>query len=267
MLQTTAHLKGFAIKATDGSLGTVDDIYFDDETWTVRYLTVKTGGWLSGRQVLISPISVKYADWQGRQLNVSLTMKQVEESPDINKHQPVSRQHEAVYNSYYGYPYYWGGPYLWGSAFYPEGLAVPAHSYEDAQAGKIGVESGDTHLRSTEAVTGYDIDALDGEIGHVAGFVIDDKAWAIRYIEVATKNWLPSKKVLMSPNWVERVSWEDFRVYTELTRDAIKAAPPYMEQMAITRDYENELFVHYGKPPYWLNETRHKYAPLVLGVT
>ena len=124
MLTKTTLIKGFAIHATDGVLGTVDDFYFDDDTWAIRYLTVETGGWLGGRQVLISPISVACTDWQARRLNVALTKNQVENSPDINTHQPVSRQHEAAYLGYYGYPNYWEGPWLWGPALYPAGLAV-----------------------------------------------------------------------------------------------------------------------------------------------
>jgi hypothetical protein len=113
MLTNTAHLKGFAIRAKDGELGTVDDFYFDDETWAIRYLTVATGGWLDGRQVLISPIAIVHADWQDKRLEVALTKKQVENSPDIDTHKPVSRQHEAELFGYYGYPNYWGGPFLW----------------------------------------------------------------------------------------------------------------------------------------------------------
>jgi hypothetical protein len=123
MLTNATHLKGLVIRATDGELGTVDQFYFDDETWAIRYLTVETGGWLGGRRVLISPFSVVHTDWQAKRLDVALTKKQVENSPDIDTHQPVSRQHEAAYLGYYGYPYYWGGPYLWGPAFYPAGLA------------------------------------------------------------------------------------------------------------------------------------------------
>ena len=119
MLTNVTFLKGLVIQATDGELGTVDQFYFDDETWAIRYLTVETGGWLGGRQVLISPFSILHTDWPAKRLDVALTKKQVENSPDINTHQPVSRQHEAEYNRYYGYPYYWGGPYMWGPAFYP----------------------------------------------------------------------------------------------------------------------------------------------------
>ena len=122
MLTNATHLKGLVIRATDGELGTVEQFYFDDETWAIRYLIVETGGWLGGRRVLISPFSVIHTDWPARRLDVALTKKQVEHSPEIDTHQPVSRQHEAAYLGYYGYPYYWGGPYLWGPAFYPAGL-------------------------------------------------------------------------------------------------------------------------------------------------
>jgi hypothetical protein len=260
MLTKTSHLKGFAIRATDGELGTVDQLYFDDETWAIRYLTVETGGWLGGRQVLISPISVVQTDWQAKRLDVALTKKQVENSPDIDTHQPVSRQHEAAYLGYYGYPNYWSGPFLWGAAFYPSDLAIPTTTSKEALADNIRRESTDSHLRSVEAVTGYHIEANDGEIGHVEGFVVDDEAWAIRYMEVATRNWWPGKKVLVSPAWIQRVSWTDSNVYVGLSREAIQKGPEYIESMPITREYEGKLYTHYGRPPYWLHDAEHKSA-------
>ena len=258
MLQNATHLKGFAIRATDGEVGTVEQFYFDDETWAIRYLTVETGGWLGGRQVLISPFSVIRADWQARTLEVALTKKQVQHSPDIDTHLPVSRQHEAAYLGYYGYPYYWGGPYLWGPAFYPAGLAMPMTAAREATHDRIRKESTDSHLRSSEAVTGYHIDAVDGEVGHVDGFIMDDEAWAIRYIEVATRNWWPGNKALVSPAWVERVSWTESKVYVGLSREAIKSAPEYADSTPLTREYENRLHLHYGRPPYWLHETERE---------
>src|ERR1019366_9684119 len=96
---------------------------FDDESWAIRYLVVNTGGWLSGRLVLVSPIALRQAEWESKRLDVALTKNQIENSPQIDTHKPVSRQHEALYMGYYGYPYYWGGPYLWGGASYPAGLA------------------------------------------------------------------------------------------------------------------------------------------------
>lgn len=266
MLFNQTKLIGLTIKGIDGEFGTVDQVYFDDESWTIRYLTVETGNWLGGRRVLISPISVVRVDWQDRQLDLSLTMKQVEESPSVDTQLPVSRQHEAAFLGYYGYPHYWGGPYLWGPAYYPEGMIGPAVTSGDATAERIRLESLDSHLRTTDAVNGYNIEAADGEIGHVNGFVIDDKAWAIRYIEVATRNWWPGKKVLISPSWVRLVSWADSEVYVALTREAIQEGPEYDNSVPVTREYEHKLYAHYGRPPYWLNDADRQPAFSLAGV-
>ena len=257
MLMNATSLKGLTIRATDGDIGTVADTYFDDETWAIRYFTVDTGNWLGGRQVLITPMSVIEAEWQAKRLDVALTQKQVEESPDIDTQLPVSRQYEADYLSHYGYPNYWDGPFLWGPAYYPIGLPDPSPiSAESTPVAEVDAAT-DTHLRSTKEVTGYTIDAADDEIGHVSGFVVDDEAWAVRYIEAATRNWWPGKKVLFSPAWVERVSWPDLKIYVALSREAIETGPAYDESLPITRTYENELYHHYGRPPYWLDAVDH----------
>ena len=255
-LKNGKDLRGLKVQATDGEIGTVDQFFFDDESWAIRYFVVDTGS----RQVLISPIAVVQRDWEAKRLDLALTKKQVEDSPEIDTQQPVSRQHEAAYLGYFGYPYYWGGPYMWGAEFYPAALGsvIPVAVPPEAIAEKAQKESADSHLRSNQAVTGYTIEATDGEIGHVDGFVVDDRAWAIRYIEVATRNWWPGKKVLVSPEWIERVSWTDSKVVTRLTREAIKAAPEYIESEPITREYENRLYFHYGVPPYWLQEAERE---------
>jgi hypothetical protein len=258
MFTNTKDLKGLVIRAKDGELGTVKEVYFDELSWAVRYLTVETGGWLEGREVLISPMAVVGADWQSKRLDVALTQKQVENSPDVDTHKPVSRQQEAAYLSYYGYPYYWEGPYLWGSGYYPLGAEAPAFS--GVVADRIRTESVDSHLRSSEVTTGYHIDALDGEIGHVDRFIIDDEAWAIRYLEVATQNWWPGKKVLLPPAWVQRMDWEQSKVHVGVTRKAIESCEEYIDGTPITREYENRLYLHYGRPPYWINLPEHEKA-------
>ena len=254
MLRNANQLKGLSIHATDGELGTASEFYFDDESWTIRYLRVNTGGWLGGKEVLVSPYSVLRTNFDARRVDVALTKKQVENSPNIDTRQPVSRQHEASYLNYYNYPYYWGGSSLWGEGYYPSGLAVQALSSQNARL----EESADSHLRSTDAVAGYHIEAIDGEIGAVNGFIFDDEAWSIRYIEAVTRNWWPGKDVLFSPAWIKQVSWAESKVYVGLTREAIKSCPEYLESRAITRDYENAVYLHYGRPPYWLGQEDRK---------
>jgi hypothetical protein len=263
MLTNTSRLNGLAVQATDGEVGTVDQFYFDDETWAIRYLIVDTGGWLKGRHVLISPMSVTNTKWQAKELCLGLTKKQVLNSPDINTHLPVSRQREAEYLEYYGYPNYWNGPYLWGPAIYPAGMALSETDPGEAMFDGTPAEPLNSHLRSSHAVTGYDLAAANGSIGRVEGFLMDDKAWVIRYLEVSTRKWRPGKKVLVSPAWVMRVSWTHSKVYLGLSRQAITNCPKYDDSVQITREYENRLFHHYGQPPYWLHKAgRRVFLPL-----
>lgn len=126
MLRSAEKLQGMALTASDGAIGEVSDLYFDDESWGVRYLVVNTGTWLNGRRVLVSPVAVRDVDAPTNQIFVNLTQKQVENSPDIDTRQPVSRQHESTLLSYYGYPVYWGGPFLWGAVSTPEALGKSA---------------------------------------------------------------------------------------------------------------------------------------------
>ena len=257
MLRNAADMKGLTIHATDGEIGMVEQFYFDDENWTIRYLVVDTGGWLSGlggRLVLISPYSLGSTDWHARLLNVRLTKKQVADSPEIDTHKPVSRQHEAEFSGYYGYPFYWSGPYLWGAEYSPLGTATIEIAAMEETAAQHKKDWEDSHLRSTSEVKGYSIEARDGEIGHVAGFVVDDETWAIRYLEVATQNWWPGKKVLVPPAWIKSVSWPESKVSVDLERETIQNSPEFSESAPITRQYENQLHLHYGRAPYWAHD-------------
>ena len=247
MLRNVSQLTGFAIRARDGEIGTLEQFYFDDETWAIRYLVVNTGDWLSGRLVLVSPLALLQAEWQSKRLDVALTKRQIENSPPIDTHKPVSRQHEAVYLGYYGYPSYWAAPN------YPAALEVRREAVAEAEAlqARAGREPADVHLRSTEAVTGYHIQASDGEIGHVRDFIVDDETWAIRYLEVDTRNLWPGKKVLVSPQWINRVSWADSKVYVDMTTENIQNGPEWVDSIPVTREYEHRLYDYYARSPYW----------------
>jgi sporulation protein YlmC with PRC-barrel domain len=251
MLHTISELKGYSISATDGEIGQVEDFYFDDEHWAVRYLIVDTGGWLLGRKVLISPISIGRAAPDRQSLAVALSKQQIENSPSIDSEKPVSRQYENSFYDYYRYPHYWGGPYLWGPTAFPGEIIAPPPSDVELAAAPQGSDSSDPHLRSAHEVTGYYIEATDGEIGHVEDFLVDDENWAIRYMLIDTQNWWPGKKVVVSPDWIERVSWSDSRVYVNESRENIQHAPEYEANQQLTREFETRLHRHYNRAPYW----------------
>ena len=263
MLRNTKDLDNFAIRATDGEVGQVKDLYFDDDAWVVRYFVVETGSWLSSRKVLISPVSVQQPDWHGKTLPVSLTLARVSASPDIDTDKPVSRQNEEQYLGYYGYTPYWGGQGLWGEGMYPFGV-VPAYvangpDWVERQRGDEAAlaaerarhRNDDPHLRSCESVNGYHVQATDGEIGHVSGFLVDEVTWAIRYLVVDTSNWWMGHQVLVAPPWITGVHWSDKTVSIDLSRDAIKASPRYDPQALLDRDWERRLHQHYGRTGYW----------------
>jgi hypothetical protein len=260
MLTAASGLNGRSIAAADGDIGSVADLYFDDLSWTVRYLVVDTGAWLPGRRVLISPLSVQGpAD---DKITVDLTQAQVRNSPPVEADKPVDRQQEEALARYYNHRYYWDGPYRWGLLAYPgmPPVPIPAGGPADAEAEAAARaregEGGDPTLRSARDVTGYYIGALDGDLGHVEDFLVDDQAWAIRYLVVDTRNWWPGQKVVLSPEWIKSVSWAESTVHVDLRRDEIKAAPPYDPSRAFAREYEERLFEHHGRRKYWEWEGR-----------
>ncbi|HVL58179.1 MAG TPA: PRC-barrel domain-containing protein [Burkholderiaceae bacterium] len=132
MLRTASELTGFTVAGSDGDVGTLEDLYFDDTKWAVRHFVVDAGGWLTGRKVLLSPRAAVAIDWDSRRLTLDLTKRQIEDSPDIDTDKPVSRQHEVLLYDYYGYPYYWSGPYLWGDAGFPAIMPGTWHAPDEA---------------------------------------------------------------------------------------------------------------------------------------
>lgn len=255
MLQRVSDLEGFTVRATDGDAGTVRDLYFDDQAWIVRYLVVDTGSWLAGRSVLISPVAVGKPRWDEEELPVNLTKSQVEHSPDIDLDKPVSRQQIVELHEYYGWPAYWGGSAMMGTAtvgVYPMIMAgVEALEQEMEEEGLDEKYRGDPHLRSARQVNGYDIHATDGEIGHVEDFFVSDRDWTVRYMLVDTRDWLPGRQVIVSPQWIERVNWAESAVHVALNRETIKSSPEYDPEAPPAREYEIRLYAYYDRPGYW----------------
>ena len=254
MLNKAKTLTGYKLESLDGEIGKVKEFYFDDQHWAIRYLVADTGNWLTGRQVLISPHALLAVSEREEHITIDLTKKQIEDSPSLNSDKPVSRQFEETYYGYYGWPAYWGGPYMWGSLSYPLIARDGKKWKESTQNGKTW----DPHLRSTHDVSGHNVQATDGEIGHVDDFIIDDETWAIRYLIIDTRNWWPGKKVLVSPLWIERVSWSESKVFVNLSRETIKQSPEYTEESLLTRDYETRLHGHYNRKGYWVDEPAAK---------
>ena len=270
MLHRMKDLEGYTIAAVDGVIGHVKDFYFDDESWVIRYLIVQTGQWLSHRCVLISPIAINQPNWSEQSFPAAITQEQVKNSPSIDTDKPVSRQHEREYFGYYGYPHYWVGGSLWGWGVNPGmGLRSVRSERTATESGGADVENlaidadenreglpHDPHLRSGNEISSYDVHAEDGDIGHVQGILVDEKSWAIRYLVVNTSNWWLGHQVLIPPEWIVGVSWEDRKVLVSLSRHAVRASPPYAPGSRMGREEEARIYDHYRRPAYWAREVR-----------
>jgi hypothetical protein len=266
MLRNVQDLQGLPIGATDGVIGKTKDFYFDDEAWVIRYLVIDTSTWLGGRDVLVSPYSIGEIASIGDAIPVKISKGQIRNSPSIDTDKPISRQYERGYLGYYGYPYYWGGTGLWGGNAYPGTMLTgmgPSNYDGYLKAPSADDVDGDPHLRSCKAVKGYHLRATDGDLGHVDGFLIDDHTWSVRYLIAKTGNWWAGHDVLVSPEWIERVSWSESMVTLALSRQAIKDSPPYDADALPDRDAESAVYLHYGRNGYWRGG-RETANPLVL---
>ena len=247
MLINIKLLKGFKLDSQNGEIGKIEQFYFDDKYWTIRYLAADTGDWLRGRLVLVSPYALVSVNKAEKNIILNLTKKQIEDSPPLDSDKTISRQFEETYFGYYGWPMYWYGSNMWGA--YPSIV----HDHEKWDKPDQIEKVLDSRLRSSHTVTGYHIQAKDGGIGHVDDFIIDDETWAIRYLIIDTVNWWAGKKILISPRWIERIIWDESKVLINLPRNTIRQSPEYTDESMLTRNYEAELHHHYNRQVYWFD--------------
>lgn len=265
MLRSIRELQGYRILALDDKVGSVNDFYFDDQQWIIRYMVVDTGRWLPGRKVLISPVALGHPDWNLQQFPVNLTKQQIKNSPDIDTDKPASRQQEIALADHYEWPHYWEVTPVAAqrAGMLPETYLDAKRTVEtetqltnrQSTAPQTEVVDqqpiGNPNLRSANQVINYYIQALDDEAGHVEDFIVDEQSWLIRYIVVDTQNWLPGEKVLIPPEWISAISWTNSTVTVNVSQETIRHGPKYDPTAPVNREYETRLYDYYGRPAYW----------------
>jgi uncharacterized protein YrrD len=214
MLHDLDTLIGSSVIATDGEMGSVRDFLFDDQLWTIRYLVVDVGSWLTRRAAVLAITLLERPDWTKKTLHVHLTKEQVRNSPDADTEKPVSRQQEIAMKEYLGLP-----DSLVHSEFGLLSSSMPAGRDYPLRT------KGDSHLRSTRDLTGYEVRATDGAIGHLEGFIMDDASWHLGYLDVNAGDWLHRRSVLVPTRWVKSISWADRHVNLHPARDPIEDRP------------------------------------------
>ena len=214
----TKNLLGQRIDASDGHIGSVHDVYFDEQTWSVRYLVIDTGKWLPGRKVLVVPEAI---------VNGSLTTEQVRSSPDIDTAAPISRLAEEELHRHYQWMPYWDISMV--PVPPPPAPPVSVSSEDDRREAETKAEAmSEGHLRSARDTRGYHVQASDGDVGKLDEFVLDDDCSRILFLAVDVKDgWFGGKEVLVSPRQVSRVDWASLTIYLDATRQSIKAGQEY----------------------------------------
>jgi hypothetical protein len=222
MLRAVKDLQRYTIHAVDGDIGRVHEFYFDDERWRVRHVVVATGHWLPRHRVLIPTVCLVGIAEERREVCVSLTRAQVASSPSIDTEKPVSRQREGELYWHYGFT---------GTVF-PRDLRSTG---------------GDPHLRRTREVVGYAVHQIHEWVGAVDDFLVDDASWRIGYMVVQVRACWSDVKVLVLPESIEGVIWEERAVRVKVPRAVLRNAPRYRPGCPIDRDYEAHLRDYYDR--------------------
>ncbi|NBC47388.1 MAG: PRC-barrel domain containing protein [Gammaproteobacteria bacterium] len=264
MLRSLAEPEGYRLEALDGDIGHCHDFLFDDELWTLRYMVADTGGWLSGRKVLISPVQLEAPDWERKRMPVDLTKAQIEQSPPLDVDAPVSRRYEQLYNEVHALPSYWLGSGLWGDFPIPASLTSTQEVRIEPEPTTSGATlddaepeaGGDSHLRSVREVTGYSVVGASTEdegagvekVGRVVDLIVNDDSWALRAFVVDTSRLPLSKKVLLPVDAVAEIDWVERQVIADVPADRIEEAPPFDPNEPINERLETVLYDVYGRP-------------------
>lgn len=220
MLRNMSKLEDYIISAKDDdNIGNIRGFYFGENSWKVHYIIMDTRRWLPGRTVIVSIDELDDIDHMDQKIRLKITKERIRSSPMIEEDVPLDLHYLSLLEKYD----------KWS-------------------------ETPSERLHNSSEVFDYYIEARDGDLGHVEDLLVDDYDWMIRYIVIDTINWWPGKKVLVSTDWVKAPRWKEERVRVDMTRDRMKNAPEYSQNMTLDRDYEEMLASYYGYSGYWTED-------------
>lgn len=242
MLIHTKDLKEFLIVSRDKIKGSIIDMYFDDLFWNIQYVVVTTGGLLEEKSIIISHAALGEPDKDNKALPVFVDLDTEDDEQKSIPPKPISETKFKNATRILKWPL---DKLNLQSLSSNEMKNLVTNMVMDEKQKNKQINP---HLRSWEEVLGYNIQAKNGEIGHVDDFIVDSDNWKIRYLIIDTRNWLPGgKDVLISPAWIERIKWSNNLVYIDLKKEAIKNSPEYNSNEPLDDQFELRLFKYYGR--------------------
>lgn len=251
MLLSFRDLERFEVYASDGVVGTVRDVLFDDRTRAARYVVVDTGQWLRSHPVLLVPDVVETVTIRDRIVRLGVDRERVEKSPTVATDPPVSRHAEDAVRAYFGLPPLAAEPPGRHVGTWGEPVAEPT-AEAAAQASGAGSPvreraAHDPHLRSARELMGYGVEGIDGHIGTVDDLLFDaDGEWSLRFFVVDTGGWLTGKRRLVAADWVTSVSYPARHVRAKVGKARVAEAPDFETSEEVDHGAERWLYEHYG---------------------
>lgn len=250
MILSIKDLFDYKLMTADGEAGEIKDALYDERDWVLRYVVVETGGWLSGRELLIPPSVLGAPDSARREFPVSMTRDQLSNSPPREAGEDITRRHEEDLYRYYGWEPYW----------VPEGAMGPlpgtvmVESPEEAaetQTAVLEERHAEPRLRSIKDTLGFKVHGVDEDLGKVDNFLMDDETWDVRYVVLNTGGLFKSRRVPISVRWINNLDWENHALHLDLGKKDVHDSPDWDESLPLPRQYEVDLHSHYGRPGYW----------------
>ena len=238
MYRSINQLRDYKLLTTDGETCELEDLFFNEITWQIHYLVVKTGSWLLGRRVLINPDIVNDIIDGQKELSLLMSKEKVESSPAVSTVLPISSEAELLLAKFWEWvPRDAEGPL-------PEEAGGSIEAEASTETKDLSERAAKSKLRSFREVAGYTIHATDGKFGHLEDLLCDDD-WCIRYAVVDTRNWIPGKKVLLPVGRIEKVKWAEHSLYVESSCELVKSAPAYDESRGVCPDDEEAVRCHF----------------------
>jgi len=251
MLLATQFFLSTKVVGTDAPLGRIDDLLFDDNSWGLRYLVIDTRSWLPGRKVVLTPAELTDTAWLAKEIKVDRTRQEIEDSPPLEEHEPVSQQRESQLADYFDWPRLWGTSDALGTET-PMGVGSEvAEAGSKASREEFSPEGrGDPHLRSCTHLKGYEVVAKDGELGAIQNLIIDTEGWRIDQLVVAVDDskWLTNTLRSFEPESVDKIDWEQRHLALDLTLKAIELRPEFNSNEPVNRVYEQQSYDYFGRP-------------------
>ncbi|MFA9557135.1 PRC-barrel domain-containing protein [Evansella sp. AB-rgal1] len=249
LLHYDSWIKNYSVIGNDGAFGTVRDALFDEDFWTIRYIVVKTGVLFTKETLYISPASIEKIDIESHIIRVNISQEQAAKAPLLGD-EPISRESERSFGSYYGLNPYWMGGSVWGSGMNARGI-INLHKETSLDDDVYTTEREEKKVHKAKDVIGDELATEEESFGKIEDILFEEDTFKVRYFIADTQRFFPRKKVLISTDWITSVNWVTGRMEVSVTKDQIENAPTYFPGQPITREIEEELYQHFLKNKYW----------------